>query len=135
MNHDAIQELLALKLYGETSAEENHEIDRHLLGCAQCRKLAAELEASLGSLSRGPMTLPVKAPAPRLHPARLAAATALLGFVAGSVFSSSPATTPGIRLDSATVSSQIWADLPEGQTPPIVTSGGRLSRLGSYLRR
>ena len=135
MNHDAIHELLALRMYGETSAEENRDIDRHLLHCAPCRELAAQLEAGLGSLPRRPTTLPAKTPAPRLHPARLAAATALLGFVAGSLFNGSQTAAPNTERGEDTVASRIWADLPVGQTPPVVTSGGRLSRLGDYLLR
>jgi len=137
MNHDAIRELLALRLYGEASPEEDQRATDHLQGCAACRAFALALDAGLGGLPRHPWS---RATAPaRRHPVRLAVAAALLGYLAGGLFgpsfSATSLSTPKGAWGRAAVPTRASAELPSGQAPPAVTSGGRLSRLGSYLRR
>jgi hypothetical protein len=70
-----------------------------------------------------------------MYATRIAAAAALLGFLTGSMFNQSAQPTASDHLAEILRSTQIWADLPEGETPPLVTSRGRLSRFGSYLQK
>ena len=58
MNHEAYEELLALRLYDELDDHELRDLEAHLEGCSSCRKLSEELNRGLGAVPRSVEDLP-----------------------------------------------------------------------------
>lgn len=159
-DHDALRELLALRLYDELDPAETTRLDAHLAECSACRAYDAELVAGLGSLRpvREDAALPadwrarlersVEAaprPAHRPHPAWTFAAGLAAGLLAMALLraegggdpidpgsGTSPTGTAQATNLGPTAHPLLTGSLRE--PPPRATGGGQLAYLGSALR-
>jgi anti-sigma factor RsiW len=152
MKHETFHELLALRLYGELSTEEERLLEEHLASCADCAGFASELETTLGAFA-GRRTsaageLPTdwserlraatrEKPAPRrLQPV----ATFVAGLAAGLLVMAAlrPASGPPLDEGRVTVVTNAVEEpgFPARATPPPrTTSRGDLAQLSALLWR
>lgn len=147
MTHENFHELLALRLYGELSADEARALERHLGACAECAAFALELERGLGVLARLDRARLLELPDDWAE--RLGAATrpthlqrwvrALVPFAAGVaasllVMALRPSATPSGELPGARPGAEA-PFVPRSDPPPLASSRGELARLETLIRR
>lgn len=147
MNHETIHELLALRLYEEIDDRERAALEQHLSMCADCRLLASELAAGLGTVrapSRGAgldeppaewvEKLRVEAGAVRPHRRISPWWTAAAGFAAGLLSALAIAQRGAHSTELARVD-PTWGRFYRATPPPQATTTGQLAHLWSYLER
>ena len=144
MNHENFHELLALRLYGELSADEERALERHLASCAECTSFARELGQGLGVLARSGTDARASELPPdwseRLraatHPRRrnlLPLATFAAGLAAGLLAMAAlrPNTDPAERIQTSNEAPFV----PRSEPPPLASGRGELARLDTLVLR
>jgi anti-sigma factor RsiW len=151
MNHDDAHELLALRLYGELSTEEDRALERHLATCTECTSFARELAQGLGVLAHS-ATSADRARLDELPPdwlARLRAATRpaprrwlqplatfAAGVAAGLLVMAALRSPASPALSDPTMRAGNTAPfVPRSEPPPRASSRGELARLDTLVRR
>ncbi len=150
MKHETFHELLALRLYGELSPDEERALTGHLATCEDCRAFGRELAGTLGVLAQtqagarerdlpGDWTarlagrIAVARRRRRLQPLATFAAGLAAGLVLMSVLRS-----PQGPLHPPPGGDAIAGAPPfvlRSDPPPPATGRGQLARLGSMRRR
>ncbi len=156
MKHENYHELLALRLYGELSADEERILARHLAECPECGAFGRELEQALGAVKRADDALRHDE-LPADWAARLRTATRrearpvyrlralgtfAAGLAAGLLLTWSAGRgleTPGPPLAAGVTvvsnSGERYTFVARNDPPPRTTTRGQLAQLQSYIGR
>ena len=153
MKHENYHELLALRLYGELSADEERILARHLAECPECGAFGRELEQALGAVKRADDTLrhdelpadwserlrtATRRVAPPVYRLR-ALGTFAAGLAAGLLLTwsagrgSDPPLETGVTVVSN--SGERYTFVARNDPPPRTTTRGQLAQLRSYIGR
>ena len=152
MKHEEFHELLALRLYGEVSAEEEHGLQVHLATCGDCSRFWEELQAGLGALQETspspdlPADWDRRLREVRLTPGRrptwssvatfaagLAAGMLVMTLLNGSKAYVRPSSAGSIELASEEASRHRY--VPTAEAPAPAALRGSLSRLHRQRQR
>ncbi len=143
MNHETFHELLALRLYGELSSDEERLLAGHLATCADCRLFGDELGRTLGLLAPESVTRELPADWRERLSARIASArrrrwlqplaTFAAGLAAGWLVTAAlrPAGVPPATPERLDAPPFVLLSDP----PPPATGRGQLARLSEHLGR